>query len=200
MPHRRGARHLVGAICLLGRLARLGFLADMLSRPVLVGYLTGIALIMIAGQLENVTGVPVEGGAFLADTASFAGHIELVHGPTLGMSTTVLRSCSFVVGALLPRVPGPLVAVLMAAAVSALFALDRVGMRVVGRSPRDCRCPQFRPSRSATSRFCSRRHSATVPAWSSTATTRRSASPTRRTSGIGRWPSSTSSPQHAGCC
>jgi sulfate permease, SulP family len=105
MPHRRGARHLVGAICLLGRLARLGFLADMLSRPVLVGYLTGIALIMIAGQLENVTGVPVEGGAFLADTASFAGHIELVHGPTLGMSTTVLAFL-IVVGTLLPRIPG----------------------------------------------------------------------------------------------
>jgi sulfate permease, SulP family len=69
-PHRYAAiaaalAVLVGAICLLGRLARLGFLADMLSRPVLVGYLTGIALIMIAGQLENVTGVPVEGGAFL---------------------------------------------------------------------------------------------------------------------------------------
>jgi MFS superfamily sulfate permease-like transporter len=105
MPHRRGARHLVGAICLLGRLARLGFLADMLSRPVLVGYLTGIALIMIAGQLENVTGVPVEGGAFLADIASFAGHIELVHGPTLGMSTTVLAFL-IVVGTLLPRIPG----------------------------------------------------------------------------------------------
>jgi sulfate permease, SulP family len=134
MPHRRGARHLVGAICLLGRLARLGFLADMLSRPVLVGYLTGIALIMIAGQLENVTGVPVEGGAFLADIASFAGHIELVHGPTLGMSTTVLAFL-IVVGTLLPRIPGPLVAVLLAAAASALFALDRVGMRVVGRVP-----------------------------------------------------------------
>jgi sulfate permease, SulP family len=134
MPHRRGARHLVGAICLLGRLARLGFLADMLSRPVLVGYLTGIALIMIAGQLENVTGVPVEGGAFLADIASFAGHIELVHGPTLGMSTTVLAFL-IVVGTLLPRIPGPLVAVLLAAAASALLALDRVGMRVVGRVP-----------------------------------------------------------------
>jgi MFS superfamily sulfate permease-like transporter len=54
---------LVGVICLLGRAARLGFLVDMLSRPVLVGYLAGIALIMIAGQLENVTGVPVEGSS-----------------------------------------------------------------------------------------------------------------------------------------
>jgi high affinity sulfate transporter 1 len=138
-PHRYAAiaaalAVLVGAICLLGRLARLGFLADMLSRPVLVGYLTGIALIMIAGQLENVTGVPVEGGAFLADIASFAGHIELVHGPTLGMSATVLAFL-IVVGTLLPRIPGPLVAVLLAAAASALLALDRVGMQVVGRVP-----------------------------------------------------------------
>jgi sulfate permease, SulP family len=156
MPHRRGARHLVAAICLLGRLARLGFLADMLPRPVLVGYLTGIALIMIAGQLENVTGVPVEGGAFLADTASFAGHIELVHGPTLGMSTTVLAFL-IVVGTLLPRIPGPLVVVLLAAAASALLAPDRVGMRVVGRVPEGLPVPQCRPSRPATSRSCSRR-------------------------------------------
>jgi MFS superfamily sulfate permease-like transporter len=51
------------------------------------------------------------------------------------MSTTVLRSCSFVVGALLPRIPGPLVAVLLAAAASALLALDRVGTGVVGQVP-----------------------------------------------------------------
>jgi len=56
--------------------ARLGFLADLLSRPVLVGYLTGVSLIMIAGQLGPATGVPVTGEGFLAEVRSFAGHLE----------------------------------------------------------------------------------------------------------------------------
>src|SRR6516225_9326104 len=49
---------LAGAMAAVAGLARLGFLADLLSRPVLVGYLTGVALIMIAGQLSAATGVP----------------------------------------------------------------------------------------------------------------------------------------------
>jgi SulP family sulfate permease len=47
---------LVGAVCFFGALARLGFLANMLSRPVLVGYMTGIAILMIASQLGKITG------------------------------------------------------------------------------------------------------------------------------------------------
>ena len=52
---------LVGAVCFVGALARLGFLANMLSRPVLVGYMTGIAILMIASQLGKITGAPVSG-------------------------------------------------------------------------------------------------------------------------------------------
>ena len=125
---------LVGGICLLGRTARLGFLADLLSRPVLVGYLAGIALIMISGQLENVTGVPTEGDTFLAELLSFAGGIGQVHVPTLVLSVAVLAFL-VVVGALLPRVPGPLLAVLLAAAGTALLSLDRLGVEVVGAVP-----------------------------------------------------------------
>src|SRR5690606_24125484 len=73
---------LVGGICLVGRVARLGALADLLSRPVLVGYLAGIALIMISGQLQNVTGVPTHGTTFLAQLVSFAGGFLDVPPPT----------------------------------------------------------------------------------------------------------------------
>lgn len=55
---------LVGAICLVAAVARLGILADLLSKPVLVGYLAGTAGIMIAGQLGRVSGVPVTGRRF----------------------------------------------------------------------------------------------------------------------------------------
>ena len=49
----------VGGFCVLGWVARLGFLADLLSRPVLVGYMAGIAVMMIVSQLGKVTGIAV---------------------------------------------------------------------------------------------------------------------------------------------
>ena len=63
---------LVGVMSVGAGLLRLGFVADLLSRPVLVGYLAGVAVIMIADQLRRVTGVPVTGETFLAQIASFA--------------------------------------------------------------------------------------------------------------------------------
>ncbi len=125
---------MVGAICILGRAARLGFLADLFSRPVLIGYLTGIALIMIAGQLENVTGAPVEGSTFVTDLGSFTQHLDQVHLPTLLLSAAVLTFL-IVTGLLIPRVPGPLLAVLLAAAATSLLSLDRLGVRLVGAVP-----------------------------------------------------------------
>ena len=56
---------LVGAICFLAGIARLGFLANLLSRPVLVGYLTGVALAMMASQLGKLTGASVVGDEFV---------------------------------------------------------------------------------------------------------------------------------------
>ena len=64
---------LTGLLAAAAWLLRLGFLADLLSRPVLVGYLAGVGLIMIADQLGRVTGVPVTGELFAAQLSSFAG-------------------------------------------------------------------------------------------------------------------------------
>src|SRR5690349_10436984 len=63
---------LVGVMSVAAWLLRLGFVADLLSRPVLVGYLAGVAVIMIADQLSRVTGAPVTGQTFLAQAGSFA--------------------------------------------------------------------------------------------------------------------------------
>ena len=56
---------IVGLMSVGAWLLRLGFVADLLSRPVLVGYMAGVGLIMIAGQLRRVTGVPVSGAGVL---------------------------------------------------------------------------------------------------------------------------------------
>ncbi|WP_311605124.1 SulP family inorganic anion transporter, partial [Streptomyces millisiae] len=102
---------LVGAICLVAGLCRLGFLADLLSRPVLVGYMTGVAVIMISGQLGKISGIEVTGDEFVDQVRSFVSGLESVHLPTVALSVTVLVLL-FVLYRISPRFPGPLVAVL----------------------------------------------------------------------------------------
>ena len=125
---------LVGGICLVARLGRLGFLADLLSKPVLVGYMAGVAVIMIAGQLGKITGVAVEGDEFVPQILSFAGRLGELHWPTAVMSM-VLVGMLFGLAKLAPRLPGPLITVLLAALVVAVFSLQDRGITVVGTVP-----------------------------------------------------------------
>jgi high affinity sulfate transporter 1 len=123
---------LVGLMAVVAWLLRLGFVADLLSRPVLVGYMAGVALIMIGDQLKHVTGVPVTGQMFFAQVGSFARGLSHIQPTVLAVSLSVL-------GFLLllrwrwPRLPGPLLAVLLATVAVAAFRPGGVG--VVGPVP-----------------------------------------------------------------
>lgn len=125
---------LVGALCLVGWVARLGFIADLLSRPVLVGYLAGVAMIMILSQLGRVTGVPVEGDSFVSEIVSFGTQLGLIHPPTVILAAAVLIFL-LVAGRLFPRLPIPLFGVLLAAGVTAVFSLQDKGIKAVGAVP-----------------------------------------------------------------
>lgn len=125
---------LTGGICVLGRLLRLGFLADLLSKPVLIGYMAGVAVIMIVGQLEKVTGVPVSGEDFLGEIASFAGGIGQIRWPTVILSAALVLTL-FAFQRFAPRLPGPLITVVLAAAIVAMFSLGDHGIDVVGAVP-----------------------------------------------------------------
>ena len=129
-----GLAVLVGVICLLAWLVRLGFVADLLSRPVLVGYMAGVAVIMIASQLHRTTGVPVHGSRVYRQVTSFLGNLGDVHWPTLLLSLGVLIFL-FVAQARFPRLPGPLLAVALAAAAVTVFGLKAHGIAVVGSVP-----------------------------------------------------------------
>jgi MFS superfamily sulfate permease-like transporter len=98
----------------LAWLIRLGFLADLLSRPVLIGYLTGIAVIMVAGQLGRMTGSSVTGDSPLAEVVFAVRHADSWHPLTVGLSAAVLilllASARWV-----PRLPGPLLVMVLAA-------------------------------------------------------------------------------------
>ncbi len=125
----------VGVICLLGWVGRLGFLADLLSRPVLVGYMAGIAVLMVVSQLGKLTGVVVPADAPLKQAGYTLRHLGEVRVPTLSMALGVLLLL-LVAQRIRPRWPNPLLAVLLATVVTAVFHLDRVGVATVGAIPR----------------------------------------------------------------
>ncbi|MDQ7905061.1 sulfate permease [Phytohabitans sp. ZYX-F-186] len=124
----------VGGLALVAYAARLGFLADLLSRPILVGYMAGVALIMMAGQLGKLTGVSVEGATFFGQVVSFARGMGGAQAGTLLFAVVVLAFL-FVVQWRRPGLPGPLLAVLLATAAVALFDLEAHGIGVVGAVP-----------------------------------------------------------------
>jgi sulfate permease, SulP family len=133
---------IVAAIALVGFIARLGFLADLLSKPVLVGYLAGVAVIMIAGQLEKFSGVPIDEDNPLKAIWQFVMHLGDIHTATLAMSIGVLIFL-FVGSRLFPRMPMPLIAILLAAGVVKVFDLGSEGLELVGSIPSGLPTPRL---------------------------------------------------------
>ena len=125
---------LAGAMSVGAWLLRLGFVADLLSRPVLVGYLAGVAVIMIGDQLRRVTGVPVTGQTFLGQAGSFARGLGQMQPATVAVAAAVLAFL-LVLRLFWPHAPGPLLAILGATAAAAAFGLASHGVAVVGPIP-----------------------------------------------------------------
>jgi sulfate permease, SulP family len=131
---------LVGAICVIGYVARLGFLANLLSKPILVGYMAGVALIMIAGQLGKISGIAITGSTVFEQVSQFIRQLDRVQPITLILAGLVLAFL-VIVGHLFPKAPAPLLAVLIGTVAVEIFHLDRQGLAVVGTIPAGL--PQF---------------------------------------------------------
>ena len=87
---------LVGAIALLAAALRLGFLAQLLSKPVLVGYITGVGLTQLSSQLAKFTGAPVAGEQFFERVAAFGRVMGRTQPFTLCLSVACASSASSV--------------------------------------------------------------------------------------------------------
>ncbi|MEV7144100.1 SulP family inorganic anion transporter [Streptomyces tauricus] len=125
----------VGLLCVVAWAARLGFVADLLSRPVLIGYLAGVALIMTVDQLPKLTGVRPTGSAFFPHVWSFLRDLPNLHRSTLFLAAAVLIFV-FATARYLPSVPGPLLAVVLATTAVVVLRLDdRYGVKVIGDVP-----------------------------------------------------------------
>jgi high affinity sulfate transporter 1 len=133
-----------GALCLVAWAARLGFLADLLSRPILVGYMAGIALIMIVSQLEETTGVPVSGNGFFAELLSFARGLPRLELETALFAAAVLAFL-FLMQWRFPKAPGPLLAVLLASAAALVLRAQGHDIAIVGAVPSGLPAPALPP-------------------------------------------------------
>lgn len=127
---------LVGVVCFAAGLLKLGFLADLLSKPVLVGYMTGIALLMIVSQLSTLTGVPTASRDVVGRIRDFAGDVTHTHWPTVVLGVAVLAAV-IALERRAPRLPSLLICTVGATVVVAALALSQHGIAVVGPIPTD---------------------------------------------------------------
>lgn len=124
----------VGIVCLLGWVLRLGFLAALLSRPILVGYMAGIGILMVITQLSTITNLELEGGHPAQKVGSLLTQIGDTHLPTLAFSL-VLLALLFLAERFLRRAPGPLIVLGLGAMAVAMFELRRFGLETLGEVP-----------------------------------------------------------------
>ena len=124
---------LVGAIMLAGGLARFGFVTELLSTPVRLGYLMGIAVTVIVDQLPGLFGFSVESESFVRAVQDFVSNLDETNATALAIGA---GSLVLILGLrrVAPQVPGVFVAVVAATATVAVFGLaDEVA--VVGTVP-----------------------------------------------------------------
>jgi high affinity sulfate transporter 1 len=126
---------LVGAFSIAGRVARLGWVADYFSRAVLVGYLHGVAVVLVCGQLGKLFGVPIEATDPIAQLREFTHELGQIHGLTVVVGFVSL-GLLLLFRWKLPKVPAALVVVVAGIAASAGFDLASHGVATVGHIPR----------------------------------------------------------------
>lgn len=122
----------VAAICVVAAVVRLGFVSSLLSKPVLVGYITGVGLTLLSSQIAAFSGVPIAADRFFPRVAELARELGDVHGPTLLLGAGALAAI-LALRRLAPTVPGGLVAVVGGAVLVAAAGLDDIA--VVGAIP-----------------------------------------------------------------
>ena len=121
----------MGAILFLAGVVRLGFVADFFGKPVLLGYINGVALIVISSQLGKLLGISVGLNDFFQVIWEVLTHLGDANGPTVLLSACLLAA-AIAVRRFLPVLPPSLVVLALALVIAALFDLEDHGIAVVG--------------------------------------------------------------------
>jgi high affinity sulfate transporter 1 len=127
---------LVGVMTVLAGVAKLGFIADLLSKPTQIGYMNGLALTIFVGQLPKLFGFSVDADGLIPETAGFAEGLangEMVAAAlAIGLLGLVLMAA---LQRLVPKLPAVLVAVVVSILAANAFNLADHGVSLVGPLP-----------------------------------------------------------------
>ena len=125
---------MTGLFCIVASYFRLGALADFLSKPILVGFLNGVAISIFLGQIGKLLGFSVESSGIIPRLLEVLGRIPFIHGATLAVglaSFALLLACV----RWLPRLPAALAVLVVAGAATAVLELHAQEVTVLGPVP-----------------------------------------------------------------
>lgn len=122
---------LVGVILLVARLVRLGFVANFISDPVLIGFKAGVGLVIVVDQAPKLLGIHYPKTDWLHSVAALVAHLPSTSLPTLGVGLCSLLVL-FALEHFAPRLPSPLLVVAGSIAAAYYLDLNRMGVAIVG--------------------------------------------------------------------
>jgi high affinity sulfate transporter 1 len=122
---------IVGVVLTVAGLARLGFIAEFLAKPVLAGYMVGLALVILVGQLSSLLGIPSGSGNFFQLARNVLTNLDSVSGWTVAVGLGSL-ALILVLQAVAPRLPAALIVVVAGVIAARAFALDDHGVAELG--------------------------------------------------------------------
>jgi high affinity sulfate transporter 1 len=128
---------MVAAIMIVAGVAKLGFIADLISKPTMVGYMNGLALTILIGQLPKLFGFKVEADGLIGELTGFVK--GLAHGEAVGAAAAVGIAGIVLIVVMqrwLPKIPAVLIMVVLAIAAAAAFSLADHGVSLVGELPK----------------------------------------------------------------
>jgi high affinity sulfate transporter 1 len=125
---------LVGLMCLAGSLLRLGAIADFLSRPIIVGFMNGLALSIVLSQFGPLFGITLTAEGFFPRVVEFFTSLPRTHPQTLAVGLTSL-GVLLAAGRFAPKLPAALVAMLVAGLIVMIFGWQSSGVGLIGEVP-----------------------------------------------------------------
>lgn len=123
-----------GGLLILGARVKIGAVADFLSKPVLVGYMTGAALILIVSQINKLFGISLKNNDFFPRLAELIGKLDETHWRTLAFGLGLL-ALLIAIRRLAPKSPSALFVCIVAVLASIAFHLEKYGITTVGTFP-----------------------------------------------------------------
>ena len=128
---------MVAAIMIVAAVAKLGFIADLISKPTMIGYMNGLALTILVGQLPKLFGFKIDAEGLISEFTAFVR--GLAHGEAVAAAAVVGIAGIVLILVLqrwLPKVPAVLIMVVLAIAATTVFGLADRGVSLVGVLPK----------------------------------------------------------------